>query len=224
MLFQPIRNHSFTGGGNSGGQLFAPRPPIQRGEGLFSALASIFRKVTPFLKKGLSTGSKVLKKVAASDVVQDIKKGVGNAAVDITSNLVADLVAGKTHEESTDAANKRLQKARVDIANIMRNPSFAPTRNPPALPTPLPRSKVKRKKRENDIDRFDGSENEGDIEDSEDTVDSASRASIPKKSKRNGKKGRQKKKIKLAKKKQIYKREMGNNKFSSYSVFSDDDE
>ena len=225
-MFQPSVNHSFTGSGHGGGLLFAPRPPIQRGEGLFSALSSIFRRVAPFLKKGLSTGSKVLKKVANSDVVQDIKKGVGNAAVDITSNLVADLVAGKPHDQATDAANERLQKARLDIANMMRNPSLANTRQLPPISTPpSPRSKAKRNKRKNDDDRLD-SENEGDGEDSEDTADSASSltfSSNRRKVKRKGKKGRQTKKIKLAKKKQSHKRQKGSSK-TSYSVFDDDDD
>ena len=219
-MFQPNANNSFSGG-HGGGLLFAPRPPIQRGEGLFSALSSIFRKVTPFLKKGLSTGSKVLKKVAASDVVQDIKKGVGNAAVDITSNLVADLVAGKHHEEATDAANERLQKARIDIANMMRNPSLANTKA-------LPRHKSKRKnrKRKNDSDDDDeDNENEGDDENSEGTFvsTSSSSSSIPKTLERKESMKNQTKKMKLTKKKQARKGRKGKRK-TAYSVFDDESE
>ena len=107
------------------GLLFAPRIPIQRGEGFFGAIASLFRKATPFIKKAASSTGKVLKKVANSEVVSDISKGVANSALDIGSNYVADLVSGKTGDEASSAANQKLDQARVDIANMMRNPDFS---------------------------------------------------------------------------------------------------
>ena len=107
------------------GLLFAPRSPIQRGEGFFGAIASLFRKATPFIKKAASSTGNVLKKVAKSEVVDSITKGVGNAALDIGSNYVADLVSGKTGVEASSAANQKLDQARVDIANMMRNPDFS---------------------------------------------------------------------------------------------------
>ena len=111
------------------GLLFAPRIPIQRGEGLFGSILSMFRKATPFIKKAASSAAsstgKVLKKVANSEVVSDITKGVANSALDIGSNYVADLVSGKTGDEASSAANQKLDQARVDIANMMRNPDFS---------------------------------------------------------------------------------------------------
>ena len=107
------------------GLLFAPRSPIQRGEGFFGAIASLFRKAAPFIKKAASSTGNVLKKVAKSEVVDSITKGVGNAALDIGSNYVADLVSGKTGVEASSAANQKLDQARVDIANMMRNPDFS---------------------------------------------------------------------------------------------------
>ena len=107
------------------GLLFAPRSPIQRGEGFFGAITSLFRKAAPLLKKAASTTGSVLKKVANSEVVDSITKGVGNAALDIGSNYVADLVSGKTGDEASSAANQKLDQARVDIANMMRNPDFS---------------------------------------------------------------------------------------------------
>lgn len=107
------------------GLLFAPRSPIQKGEGFFGSIASLFRKAAPFIKKAASSTGNVLKKVAKSEVVDSITKGVGNAALDIGSNFVADLVAGKTGVEASSAANQKLDQARVDIANMMRNPDFS---------------------------------------------------------------------------------------------------
>ena len=146
-MFQPRQ----TGAGYGGaGLLFAPmRPPIQHGEGfgssVISAISSMFRKSQPFLKSAFRNSKTMLRKVAASDVVDSIKKGVGNAAVDITSNLVADLVAGKTGAEATAAASEKLSNARSSISELIRNPTFESTRK-------KRKGKRKAKKNTNDSD------------------------------------------------------------------------
>ena len=76
-MFQPRRSTV------SGGQLFAPRPPIQTGEGILSSLIGIFKRSTPFLTRALKSSSRMASKIARSNVVNQVKKGVIDSAVDI---------------------------------------------------------------------------------------------------------------------------------------------
>ena len=174
------------------GLLFAPRSPIQKGEGLFGAIASLFRKAAPFIKKAASSTGNVLKKVAKSEVVDSITKGVGNAALDIGSNYVADLVSGKTGVEASSAANQKLDQARVDIANLMRNPDFSKSTK-----------KRRKKKRKSSKKPVNGNESEDDVQ--------ALGAPQRKKTKKNT----------VAKKSQS-KRKGRNNRKGAYSLFDED--
>ena len=146
------------------GLLFAPRSPIQKGEGLFGAIASLFRKATPFIKKAVSSTGNVLKKVAKSEVVDSITKGVGNAALDIGSNYVADLVSGKTGDDASLAANQKLDQARVDIANMMRNPDFSKSAKTRKRKKGKPKTK---KKPQNDVISEEDEEREDEMIDEE---------------------------------------------------------
>ena len=61
--------------------MFAPRKPaIQVGEGLFSAIGGLFRRATPFLKTAFSSGAKMVKKAATSDLAKDVGKTLSEAA------------------------------------------------------------------------------------------------------------------------------------------------
>ena len=177
------------------GLLFAPRSPIQKGEGLFGAIASLFRKAAPFIKKAASSTGNVLKKVTKSEVVDSITKGVGNAALDIGSNYVADLVSGKTGVEASSAANQKLDQARVDIANLMRNPDFSKSTK-----------KRRKKKRKSSKKPVNGNESEDDVQE-----EIALGAPQRKKTKKNT----------VAKKSQS-KRKGRKNRKGAYSLFDED--
>ena len=185
------------------GLLFAPRSPIQKGEGLFGAIASLFRKATPFIKKAVSSTGNVLKKVAKSEVVDSITKGVGNAALDIGSNYVADLVSGKTGDEASLAANQKLDQARVDIANMMRNPDFSKS----AKTRKRKKGKSKTKKKpQADVT----SEEEDEIED--EMIDDEEELNPP----------RKKAKKTVVKKKLQAKKKGRKNRKQGYSLFDED--
>ena len=186
------------------GLLFAPRSPIQRGEGFFGAIASLFRKAAPFIKKAASSTGNVLKKVAKSEVVDSITKGVGNAALDIGSNYVADLVSGKTGVEASSAANQKLDQARVDIANMMRNPDFS--KSVKKRKRKKGKSKSKRKLQDEDKRGM-----EDDDDESVDDDDEEEPASPRKKSK--------KKTIVKTKQKKKNRRK---NRMEAYSLFDED--
>lgn len=127
-------------GGNVGGLMFAPRPPIQTGDGFLSGLTTLFRRATsaaaPYLKSALKTGSNVARQIAKSDVVNEIKKGVINSTVDIGSNLLADLVSGESATDAVENANSRLQDSRKKIGNLMRSPDFSSRRAKPRKKKP----------------------------------------------------------------------------------------
>ena len=186
------------------GLLFAPRSPIQRGEGFFGAIASLFRKAAPFIKKAASSTGNVLKKVAKSEVVDSITKGVGNAALDIGSNYVADLVSGKTGVEASSAANQKLDQARVDIANMMRNPDFSKSVKK------RKRKKGKSKRKLQDEDKR-GMEDDDDESVDDDDDDEEEPASPRKKSKKKT----------IVKTKQKKKNRRKNRK-EAYSLFDED--
>ena len=105
--------------------MFAPRkPPIQVGEGLFSAIGSLFRRATPFIKTAVSSGAKMVKKAAQSDLAKDVTKTLGEAAGDALANAAADAISGTSSGEAIKSqASQRLQQARQDIAGLLRNKS-----------------------------------------------------------------------------------------------------
>ena len=188
------------------GLLFAPRSPIQRGEGFFGAIASLFRKAAPFIKKAASSTGNVLKKVAKSEVVDSITKGVGNAALDIGSNYVADLVSGKTGVEASSAANQKLDQARVDIANMMRNPDFSKS----VKKRKKGKSKSKRKLQNEDKREMEDDDDES-VDGDDDDDDEEEPASPRKKSKKKT----------IVKTKQKKKNRRKNRK-EAYSLFDED--
>ena len=190
------------------GLLFAPRSPIQRGEGFFGAIASLFRKAAPFIKKAASSTGNVLKKVAKSEVVDSITKGVGNAALDIGSNYVADLVSGKTGVEASSAANQKLDQARVDIANMMRNPDFS--KSVKKRKRKKGKSKSKRKLQNEDKREMEDDDDES-VDGDDDDDDEEEPASPRKKSKKKT----------IVKTKQKKKNRRKNRK-EAYSLFDED--
>ena len=127
--------------------MFAPRKPaIQVGEGLFSAIGGLFRRATPFLKTAFSSGAKMVKKAATSDLAKDVGKTLSEAAggkqywsklnminilelwlifiSDVLANAAADAISGtKSGDQIKSQAGQRLNQARQDIAGLLRNKS-----------------------------------------------------------------------------------------------------
>ena len=103
--------------------MFAPRKvPIQAGEGIFSAIGGLFRRATPFLKTAISSGAKMAKRAAQSDLAKDMTKTLGDAAGDVMMNAAADAISGnKSGDAIKSQAGQRLQQARQDIAGLLRN-------------------------------------------------------------------------------------------------------
>ena len=145
--------------------MFAPRrAPVQAGEGIFSALGGLFRRATPFLKTAMSSGAKLVKRAATSDLAKDVTKTLGDAAGDVMMNAAADAISGgKSGEAIKSEAGTRLQQARQDIAGLLRNKGKDKSQNN--------KMKTKAKKRttyeDDDDDSNDDDEDDKDISDDE---------------------------------------------------------
>lgn len=66
-----------------------------------------------------STGS-LVKKAVSSDTAKDLTKTLGSSLAEAGSSLAADVILGKDAEQVKTNAQGRLQKAREDIAKIVR--------------------------------------------------------------------------------------------------------
>lgn len=110
---------------NNRRQIFGPKsitqfhtgPVYQRGEGIGSFLTNLLRKIFPIAKN-------VVKKVASSDIAKNVKNTAKSAAksliehgVEAGGNMLADAIEGKN---VGDTAKSELEKARGDIASIIR--------------------------------------------------------------------------------------------------------
>ena len=212
------------------GLMFAPRrAPVQAGEGIFSALGGLFRRATPFLKTAMSSGAKLVKRAATSDLAKDVTKTLGEAAGDVMMNAAADAISGgKSGEAIKSEAGTRLQQARQDIAGLLRNKGKGKSQN---------KKKTKAKKRTNykDDDDDDSDEDNDDDEDDKDISDDESmndddddnfidkkQTSTKRNNTSNNKSAkRQSNKKSKRQEKQQQQRKGGRTKKQKYSVFDD---
>ena len=178
--------------------MFAPRKPaIQVGEGLFSAIGGLFRRATPFLKTAFSSGAKMVKKAATSDLAKDVGKTLSEAAggkqywsklnminilelwlifiSDVLANAAADAISGtKSGDLIKSQAGQRLNQARQDIAGLLRNKSSSTSKKKKGTSKKKNNSKsVKAKKVFADEDG-DNSGEDDDEEDENEVLDSES--------------------------------------------------
>ena len=178
--------------------MFAPRKPaIQVGEGLFSAIGGLFRRATPFLKTAFSSGAKMVKKAATSDLAKDVGKTLSEAAggkqywsklnminilelwlifiSDVLANAAADAISGtKSGDQIKSQAGQRLNQARQDIAGLLRNKSSSTSKKKKGTSKKKNNSKsVKAKKVFADEDG-DNSGEDDDEEDENEVLDSES--------------------------------------------------
>ena len=203
--------------------MFAPRrAPVQAGEGIFSALGGLFRRATPFLKTAMSSGAKLVKRAATSDLAKDVTKTLGEAAGDVMMNAAADAISGgKSGEAIKSEAGTRLQQARQDIAGLLRNKGKDKSQN---------KKKTKVKKRttyeDDDDDSNDDDEDDKDISDDESMNDDDDEGFSDKKqtsTKRNTNKNKSAKRQsnKKSKRQEKQQRKGGQTKKQKYSVFDD---
>ena len=205
--------------------MFAPRrAPVQAGEGIFSALGGLFRRATPFLKTAMSSGAKLVKRAATSDLAKDVTKTLGEAAGDVMMNAAADAISGgKSGEAIKSEAGTRLQQARQDIAGLLRNKGKDKSQN---------KKKTKAKKRttyeddDDDSNDDDDDEDDKDISDDESMNDDDDEGFSDKKqtsTKRNTNKNKSAKRQsnKKSKRQEKQQRKGGQTKKQKYSVFDD---
>ena len=108
-----IANKKFKGFGPSQAASLShfSAPVYQRGEGLGSFFSNIFSKIAPFAKTAI-------KKIATSDLTKTASKQLAKHGTTAAANIAADVISGIN---PTIKAKKKLDQARDDIANIIRN-------------------------------------------------------------------------------------------------------
>ena len=141
-----------------GRHLFArrARQPIQSGEGIFSAIGSLFRRGAPLLKTAFSKGASLAKKAASSDLAKSIGNTVSSTAADIAANAASDLISGRNIDDVTSKSSNKLNKARQQIAHLIR---------------PSDSKKKKKRRRKRHTNRED--------DDDDDSDDDLSEADLP---------------------------------------------
>lgn len=85
----------------------------QRGRGLGSLFAGLFRGFAPLAKLGFSAGKKIL----SSDIVKNVASTAAESGKKALKSLAADLLEGK---DITSTAKEELLDARKQIANTLR--------------------------------------------------------------------------------------------------------
>ena len=87
------------------------RQLYQQGEGFGSFISSIFKKIIP-------AASKIVKKVAGSQIIKDTGKQLADSAITGLTNVAADVIGGdKTLKESF---SDELSTARKDISTAIK--------------------------------------------------------------------------------------------------------
>lgn len=95
---------------------FHQGPAFQSGQGIFSALGGIFRKIIPAVK-GLFRGAKSgVTKAIKSEVGQKIKSDLKDLAIDTGSSLAADLIRNKDPRETL---SNSVEEAKSRVANAL---------------------------------------------------------------------------------------------------------
>ena len=105
-----------------GQHLFARRirQPIQRGEGIFSAIGSLFRRGMPLIKTAFGKGSSLVKKAASTDLAKSIGNTVSSTAADLAATAASDLIAGRDLGDLKKKSSKKLTDARRQIADLIQ--------------------------------------------------------------------------------------------------------
>ena len=84
----------------------------QTGEGLGNIFSSIFRKIIP-------VAGRTIKKIASSKLAKEGGKKLLNSAIDVATNVVADVLDGK--KPIKESLDDNLNTARKSIASSIRN-------------------------------------------------------------------------------------------------------
>lgn len=89
-------------------------PKFQRGRGLGSIFAALFRGMAPIAKLGISAGRKIF----SSPLAQKLGKTALDAAKKSAVNIAADIIDPSANSQKT--AQKELEEARQKIATTLR--------------------------------------------------------------------------------------------------------
>ena len=84
----------------------------QTGEGLGNIFSSIFRKIIP-------VAGRTIKKIASSKLAKEGGKKLLNSAIDVATNVAADVMDGK--KPIKESLDDNLNSARKSIASSIRN-------------------------------------------------------------------------------------------------------
>ena len=84
----------------------------QTGEGLGNIFSSIFRKIIP-------AAGRTIKKIASSKLAKQGGKKLLNSAIDVATNVAADVLDGK--KPMKESLDDNLNSARKSIASTIRN-------------------------------------------------------------------------------------------------------
>ena len=84
----------------------------QTGEGLGNIFSSIFRKIIP-------VAGRTIKKIASSKLAKEGGKKLLNSAIDVATNVAADVMDGK--KPIKESLDDNLNTARKSIASSIRN-------------------------------------------------------------------------------------------------------
>lgn len=103
---------------------------LQRGTGLFSAIARIFSRVLPTAKKLGRAALVTAKKAANSSTANQLKDIALTTALDSASDLLVGGDPGKRLNDGLDSARKTVASALREESNKRRRPSFKNAKKP----------------------------------------------------------------------------------------------
>lgn len=110
---------------------------IQRGRGIGSVFAGLFRSFIPIAKKGIEIGKKIIN----SSIVKNIASTALDSGKKAAVNVAADFLEGKNYKKT---AQEELEEAKNKIASTIRGRGKNRKRKRGALKK-LPKSKIRRK-------------------------------------------------------------------------------